>query len=193
MDEWSSPRPPRRTVLVTGASSGIGRATALRFAADGFDVCVNARRAERLQELVAQFPAGEHLVCPGDYSEGTVVAEMERTVKKRWGRLDALVNCAGVFVASDAIDSPLDEWRRPFDVMVDGAVRVTRMAAPLLSAGGCIVHITSIHGDRAEARSSALQQPSPRVRERDGTRCPGEEHDAQLLLELTNRLAHGRR
>lgn len=145
----------RRTVIVTGASSGIGRATAIRFAADGFQVCVNARRAERLKELVAQFPSGEHLMCPGDYSQPDIVAAMEQTVRERWGRVDVLVNCAGVFMAADAIGSPLDEWRKPFDIMVDGGVRMTRMVAPLMSAGGRIIHITSVHGERAEARSSA--------------------------------------
>lgn len=145
----------RRTVIVTGASSGIGRATAIRFAADGFQVCVNARRAERLKELVGQFPSGEHLMCPGDYSQPDIVAAMEQTVRERWGRVDVLVNCAGVFMAGDAIGSPLDEWRKPFDIMVDGGVRMTRMVAPLMSAGGRIIHITSVHGERAEARSSA--------------------------------------
>ncbi len=146
---------PRRTVVVTGASSGIGRATALRFAADGFDVCINARRGQRLQELVARFPPGEHLVCPGDYSQPAVVTELERKLRERWGKVDVLVNCAGIFLAADAIASPLDEWRKPFDTMVDGGVRITRVVAPLIPAGGRIIHITSIHGDRAEARSSA--------------------------------------
>ncbi len=146
---------PRRTVIVTGASSGIGRVTAIRFAADGFHVCVNARRTERLKELVAQFPAGEHLVCPGDYSQATVVATMERMVRERWGKVDVLVNCAGVFAAADVVDSPLDEWRKPFDIMVEGGVRMTRMVAPLMPAGGRIIHITSIHGERAEVGASA--------------------------------------
>lgn len=144
-----------RTVVVTGASSGIGRATALRFATDGFHVGVNARRAERLRELIAQFPSGEHLLCPGDYSQPEVVAALEQTVRERWGHVDVLVNCAGLFSAADAITSPLAEWRRPFDLMVDGGVRLTRMVVPLMPAGGRIIHITSIHGERAEAQASA--------------------------------------
>jgi NAD(P)-dependent dehydrogenase (short-subunit alcohol dehydrogenase family) len=143
------------TVIVTGASSGIGRAAAIRFAADGYQVCVNARRADRLKEVVAQFPPGEHLMCPGDYSQPAVVADMERRVRERWGKVDVLVNCAGVFVAADAIGPPIEEWRRPLDTMVDGGVRMTRMVVPLMPAGGRIIHITSIHGERAEARSSA--------------------------------------
>jgi 3-oxoacyl-[acyl-carrier protein] reductase len=69
--------------------------------------------------------------------------------------VDVLVNCAGLHRAADAVDSPLEEWRRPFDVMFEGGVRVTRMAVPLMSAGGRVIHVTSIHGDCAEAGSSA--------------------------------------
>jgi 3-oxoacyl-[acyl-carrier protein] reductase len=146
---------PRRKAVITGSSSGIGRATALRFAADGYDVCINARRETRLRELISRFPSGNHLVCPGDYSDPAVVASIERTLRERWARVDVLVNCAGLFRAADALDSPLEEWREPFDIMLEGAVRMTRMVVPLMSSGGRIVHITSIHGERAEAKSSA--------------------------------------
>ncbi len=150
-----TPTKPHRTAVVTGASSGIGRATAIRFAADGFAICANARRADRLNDVLAQCPPGEHLVCPGDYSQPSNVAEMERMIRGRWGHVDVLVNCAGVFIAGDAIESSLEDWRRPFDVMIEGGVRVTRMAARLMSGGGRIIHITSIHSHRAEARASA--------------------------------------
>ena len=146
---------PRRKVVVTGASSGIGRATAVRFATDGCDVCLNARREARLRELVQQFPSGDHLVCPGDYSDAAVIDAMGKVIRERWGRVDVLVNCAGVFGGADAIDSPLDEWRKPFDTMFKGGVGMTRVVVPLMPVGGRIVHVTSIHGERAEARSSA--------------------------------------
>lgn len=145
----------RRKILITGASSGIGRATAVRFAADGCDLCVNARREARLRELVQHFPSGDHLVCPGSYDDANVIEAMEKTLRERWGRLDVLVNCAGVAEVADAVGSPLEEWRRPFDTMFEGGVRVTRLAAALMPAGGRIIHITSIHGARAEAKSSA--------------------------------------
>jgi NAD(P)-dependent dehydrogenase (short-subunit alcohol dehydrogenase family) len=64
----------RRRIIVTGASSGIGRAPAIRFAADGCDVGVNARREERLRELVTTFPPGNHLVCAGSYDDAAGVA-----------------------------------------------------------------------------------------------------------------------
>jgi len=146
---------PVHKVVVTGASSGIGRATAARFATDGNHVCVNARRETRLRELVANFPKGDHLVCPGDYSDPAVVDAISAELKRRWGRVDVLVNCAGISQPADALGSPIEEWRKPFDLMFEGGVRMTRMVAPLMTAGGRIIHITSIHGARAEARSSA--------------------------------------
>lgn len=145
----------KRKVVVTGASSGIGRATAARFASDGYDVCVNARRTERLQELVRTFPPGNHLVCPGDYSDPAVVEAMDKTLRAGWEYLDVLVNCAGIAQTAKVIDSLIDQWRKPFDTMFEGGVRITRLCVPLMTGGGRIIHVTSIHGERAESGSSA--------------------------------------
>ncbi len=145
----------RRRAVITGASSGIGRATALRFAADGYDVCVNARRVERLQALVNRLPPRQHRVCAGDYSDPDVIESMKQVILRDWGQVDVLVNCAGVFHGADAIDAPVEEWRKSFDTMCWGGIYITRMAVPLMRAGGRIIHITSIHGERAEAQASA--------------------------------------
>src|SRR5690349_19389763 len=123
----------KKKAVVTGASSGIGRATAARFASDGYDVCVNARRRERLQELIQEFPAGNHLVCAGDYSAPAVIEEMEKTLRERWGRVDVLVNCAGVSQSADVVTSRIEHWRKPFDTMFEGGVRVTRACVPLMT------------------------------------------------------------
>jgi NAD(P)-dependent dehydrogenase (short-subunit alcohol dehydrogenase family) len=145
----------RRKVVVTGASSGIGRATAVRFASDGCDVCLNARREERLRDLVRSFPPGDHLVCPGDYSSATVLEAIGKTLLERWQRVDVLVNCAGISQAAAVVDSPFEHWRKPFDTMFEGGVRMTRLCVPLMPNGGRIIHITSIHGERAEPGTSA--------------------------------------
>jgi 3-oxoacyl-[acyl-carrier protein] reductase len=118
-------------------------------------VGVNARRENRLRELISGFPQGNHLLCPGDYSDPNVVQATEQTLRKHWGEVDVLVNCAGMFQGAEAIESPLEEWRKPFDTMFGGGVRMTRMVVPLMAAGGRVIHITSIHGERAEAKASA--------------------------------------
>ncbi len=145
----------RKKVLVSGASSGIGEATVYRFAKEGWDVCLNARREEKLQALAKLLPAGDHLVCPGDYSKAQVIESIKNEVGKRWDRLDVLVNCAGIFMGANAIESELEQWRQPFDIMVNGAVYLTRMVVPFMREGGRIIHITSIHGQRAERNASS--------------------------------------
>src|SRR4051794_30125447 len=128
----------RLRAVITGASSGIGRATAIRFAADGYDVCLNARRESRLRQLLSELPPGDHLVCPGDYQEPKTADTMRTLLTERWGRVDALVNCAGIFRAGDAIEEPIDSWRLPFDAMVNGGVQMTRVVVPLMLTGGRI-------------------------------------------------------
>ena len=145
----------RRKVVVTGASSGIGYATAQRFAQEGWDVCVTARRESILRDLVGTFPPGDHLICPGDYSDPACAESMGEAIAEKWQRLDALANVAGVYLAAKVVDSPLEEWRQPLDIMINGAVYMTRMAVPWMTDGGRIIHVTSIHGGRAEANASS--------------------------------------
>lgn len=140
----------RKRVIITGASSGIGRATALRFAREGWDVCLVARREALLRELEAEMDSGQHIVAAGSYDDLTVADRIEAQARAEWGSIDALVNCAGAFIGADAIDAPLEDWRKALDLMVNGAVYMTRLAVRLMPAGGRIVHVTSIHGERAE-------------------------------------------
>ena len=167
----------RKKVVVTGASSGIGWATAERFAREGWDVCVTARRESELQTLVKGFPPGEHLVCPGDYSNPATSEKIKENIAQKWGRLDALANVAGVYMGADVVDSPLDEWRKCFDIMVNGAVYMTRMAVPFMKDGGRIIHVTSIHGERAERGSSSYAMAKAAINQY----CRG------LALELADR------
>jgi len=144
-----------KKALVSGASSGIGAATAARFAAEGWDVCLLARRRGKLEEVLRAMKPGGHLLCAGDYSDPETAAAAGRMIAESWGRLDALVNCAGIFAGGDAVTMPFSEWRVPFDMMVNGAVHLTRMAVPLMKGGGRIIHVTSIHGERGEVGASA--------------------------------------
>lgn len=145
----------KKRVLISGSSSGIGEAAALRFANEGWDVCLNARREELLMQLKEKLPKGDHLVCAGDYSDLQVSERISSQIKSTWGGLDALVNCAGIFAVGHSVEQPLKEWRKLFELMVFGAVQLTRLAVPLMSRGGRIIHVTSIHGERAEAGASS--------------------------------------
>ncbi|MGA2820024.1 MAG: SDR family oxidoreductase [Anaerolineales bacterium] len=145
----------KKKVIVTGASSGIGRATAVRFAREGWDVCVTARRERELKEVVASFPSGDHILVPGDYSKVETSQVVGECIRSAWQRLDALANCAGAYILVDAFEGQIQEWRQAFDLMVNGALFMTRAAVPLMTEGGRIIHVTSIHGERAEARASA--------------------------------------
>jgi NAD(P)-dependent dehydrogenase (short-subunit alcohol dehydrogenase family) len=145
----------RKKVVVTGASSGIGRATVERFAAEGWDVCLLARRKERLVEIHATLPAGHHLLCIGDYSTEKNERELTELLRKEWGHVDALVNSAGVSMQTDPINDSWESWKANFDIMIVGAARMTRVVVPLMKTGGRIIHVTSIHKERAEKGASA--------------------------------------
>jgi 3-oxoacyl-[acyl-carrier protein] reductase len=145
----------RQKVLIAGASSGIGKATAIRFASEGWDVCLNARRETMLVEIQESLPAGDHLVCPGDFTDTAVIEAMRQTIQRDWGQLDAIINSAGVYAPVDAINDPLEKWRQVFDILINGAIYLARMAVPLVKKGGRIIFITSIHGARATVKASS--------------------------------------
>ncbi len=145
----------RLKVLVTGAASGIGRATAIRFAAEGYDVCVNDIQATKLNALIHELDPGTHLVFPGSFSNEAAIAEGKALIEKHWGQLDVLVSCAGISAQSDPIHTGIEEWRKVFDIMVNGCVLISALAAGFMKEKGRIIHITSIHANRAEKGASS--------------------------------------
>src|SRR5262245_41279623 len=122
--------------LVTGASSGIGAATARRLAAEGAAVALVARRRDRLDDLASTIEGGA-LVVEADITEqAQAVAAVERTVAEL-GRLDTVVNNAGVMLLGPALDSPTEEWDRMVALNVQGSLYVTHASlAHLASAAG---------------------------------------------------------
>ncbi len=144
-----------KKVVVTGAASGIGKAVALRFASEGWLVCALDVNEVGLGSLAREWTPGEHLTLVGDYSQPSTAESLERLLATRWPGIDALVNCAGKFETGDPVSTPLETWRRPLDLHLDGAFAMTRVCVPRMPAGGRIIHITSIHGERAERGGSA--------------------------------------
>jgi ketoreductase RED2 len=144
--------PDRRVVLVTGSSSGIGAATARRFAVGGATVVVNsARSVEAGEALAAELPGASYVQA--DVADEGACVQLIDTVVDRHGRLDVLVNNAGVteVIPHHDLDAVTDEvFRRILEVNVLGTWRLIRLAVPHLAAtgDGAIVNVTSIAGVR---------------------------------------------
>lgn len=146
----------RKKVLVTGAASGIGRATATRFAKEGYDVCLNDIQSEKLEGLLNELPAGDHLLLSGSYADEETIKKGEEIIQQKWGSVDALINCAGMFEKTNPLEMGIKEWRIIFDKMLNGCLLITKLGAQFMNnREGRIVHITSIHGTRAETHASS--------------------------------------
>jgi NAD(P)-dependent dehydrogenase (short-subunit alcohol dehydrogenase family) len=133
-----------RTALVTGASAGIGEATARALLAAGYRVFAGARRLERMAGLAT---AGATLLKLDLTDDASIVAAVE-AIKSAVGRIDVLVNNAGYGSYGALQDVPLDEGRRQFEVNVFGLVRLCQLVLPMMRAQkfGKIVNVTSIGG-----------------------------------------------
>ncbi|QXB53827.1 oxidoreductase [Aeromonas sp. FDAARGOS 1415] len=131
-------------VLVTGASSGIGAATAMKLKALGFTVYAAARRIERMQSLT---DAGIRVIAMDVTQDASMQAGVERIIAEA-GQIDVLVNNAGYGSYGSVEDVSLEEGRAQFDVNVFGAVRLIQLVLPHMRArqSGTIVNITSMGG-----------------------------------------------
>jgi NADP-dependent 3-hydroxy acid dehydrogenase YdfG len=141
-----------RVALVTGASSGIGQATALAFADAGAKVAVIARRADRLEELVGKIDAGggEALALPLDVNDEADAAKAVQDTLARFGRLDILVNAAGMTQVGKVENANIEDWRTVHSVNFWAALYLCKAAIPALKVqGGDIVNISSTAGRRA--------------------------------------------
>ena len=144
-----------RKVLITGAASGIGRSTAIRFAKEGYDVCINDIQSDKLKSLMNELPKGNHLLLDGSYTDREVISKGEIIIQQHWGILDVLINCAGLSENTDPLIMDIDRWRVIFDSMVDGSFLISKLAIKFMKKGGRIIHVTSIHGKRAEKYGSS--------------------------------------
>ena len=139
-----------KVALVTGASSGIGEAIALALGEAGAAVAVSARRADRLTGLVEAIEkaGGKAVALPGDMTvEAEAIKAVEDTVAQL-GRIDILINSAGVMQAGGVIDCDLDQYRRVFDINMFATLYTSQAAVPhMLTQGvGDIVTISSLAG-----------------------------------------------
>ena len=148
-----------KIALVTGASSGIGEGAALGLAAAGATVAVAARRADRLEGLVRRIEqaGGKALALPCDMTvEAEAIKAVEDTVA-RLGRIDILINSAGVMQAGGIENADLDEYRRVFDINLFATLYACKAAVThmLAQGGGDIINISSMAGRKGGPQTSA--------------------------------------
>lgn len=135
-----------RVALVTGASRGIGAATALRLARAGARVVLAARSRSDLDDVAATLPEGHALALPTDVRSATEIDAMLARVREHWGAVDILVNNAGEIAAGDYRDVDAQAWTRMLDINLGGAFRLVQAVAPGMQAAGWgrIVMVTSV-------------------------------------------------
>lgn len=138
-----------RTAIVTGASSGIGEATARLLAQSGYNVALAARREDRLNSLASELGNGA-LPVPTDVTDPSSCAALVARAIERFGAVDALVNNAGIGLYGPIAESDPEDWRRMFDVNVLGVLYATRAAVRrmLEQKRGDVVFISSVAGRR---------------------------------------------
>ena len=143
---------------VTGASRGVGRATAYALAGAGAHVAIMARHRDALEDIAGDLQAAgrEVEVIAGSVGDAGDVASAVEAIGRRWGRLDVLINNAGIspsFVRADRVEP--DEFAEVQAVNVRGPILCTQRALPLLEAGGggSIVNVSSVHGTVAHERT----------------------------------------
>lgn len=150
-----TPPAPLRCALVTGAARGIGRAIAVTFLRQGWRVALldidAATLAATDAALAAQFGRDHVLPLEADVADPALVARAFDTTARSFGRLDALVNNAGIAIFRPIADTTAADWQRVLDVNLSGPFHCTQAAVPLMRAagGGAVVNIASISGLRA--------------------------------------------
>ena len=139
-----------KVMIVTGASSGIGRAAARRFAAEGAKLVLVARSADKLDALAKEL-GGDAIAIPADLTQAADVEAMVAKAEAHFGRIDILFANAGSYVTGDVATGDPDEWDRVIGVNVNGVFRTVRAVLPGMIArrSGDIVVTSSISGHQA--------------------------------------------
>jgi 3-oxoacyl-[acyl-carrier protein] reductase len=143
-----------RRILVTGASSGIGRELAREFAGHGATVVIAARRRERLVALASELGGAAVAAIPVDLAQRGEAERLARDAKAALGQVDVLVNNAGVTWAAEPEDLPLDKWQKVVDINLTGAFLFSQAAARdmLKRQWGRVINIASIAGMHASVQ-----------------------------------------
>jgi NAD(P)-dependent dehydrogenase (short-subunit alcohol dehydrogenase family) len=139
-----------KVVLITGGGTGIGTAIAERFVAEGAKICISGRRQEMLDKVARSLLAGTIATCPGDVTKVKDVKRMVETALTFGGRLDVVVNNAGIDPGGTVTDVAVELWRQVIEINLTGPFLVMKEAIPhmIKGGGGSIINISSLGGLR---------------------------------------------
>ena len=155
-------------VVVTGASSGIGRATALKFAAEGATVALTARRPAALKAVAGECEGSGATAfpVPADITDEKAVREVADRVAERFGRIDVWVNCAAVTAFAPFEEIPLSDFRRILEVNIMGYVHGARAVLPHLrdQGKGMLINVSSIVSSVPQPYTQAYSMSKAAVR-----------------------------
>ena len=136
-----------KVVIVTGAGSGIGAATARRFLKEGASVTLNGRRAHKLKETIAGFDSSKSLLHPGDVTDEKYIKRLVEDTVTQFGKVDVLVNNAGMAIFGAFEKSTTQDWRKVMETDLDSIYFSCRETLPhLLKTKGSIVNLSSASG-----------------------------------------------
>lgn len=186
-----------KVVLVTGAASGMGAATAREFSAAGAKVLIVDRNADLAAQVASEISADPPLI--GDISDSSFCQQAVDAAVNRFGRLDVLVNAAGIIVRADGPGTTDEQWQRVMNVNVNGVFYMSRAAVAVMrdQGGGAIVNFGSIWGEVGAAGVMAYCASKGAVHQitramaldhvKEGIRinavCPGEVNTPMLTSE----------
>ena len=141
-----------KVVIITGASSGLGEATARRLAKNGAKLMLAARREERLQELVAEINknGGTAKYQVTDVTDRSQVEALAKATKDAYGQIDVLVNNAGLMPLSPLAETKIDEWEKMVDVNIKGVLYNIAAVMPVMlqQESGHIINLSSVAGHK---------------------------------------------
>lgn len=145
----------QKRVIVLGGSSGIGAATAFRFAKEGWSVTIASPSLRKVNEIVNYLPGNGHSGLQLDIQDDLQLKTFTEEISKNGKKIDVLVNSIGISKNVDALKGSFKEWDSAIQIMQYGCVKSCRSLVPLINDGGRIIHITSIHQNRVAFGSSA--------------------------------------
>jgi NAD(P)-dependent dehydrogenase (short-subunit alcohol dehydrogenase family) len=137
-----------KVALITGGGTGIGAAVAKRFVADGAKICVTGRRQAVLDELAQSLPSEMVTTCSGDVSKYEDIERMVETTLKFGGKLDVLVNNAGIDPGGTVVDIEQELWQQILDINLTGPFLAMKASIPhmIKGGGGSIINMSSLGG-----------------------------------------------